>query len=457
MVTVIIPTLNEQETIGAVIDKIRLCAKVSEIIVVDDKSVDNTVEEARKRNVKIITSPQMGKGSSMRDGLLAAQNEIVAFIDADIPAYNDALIDLITQPIIDDKADFVKSYFERQAGRVTELVAKPLLSILFPDLAKYQQPLSGIIAGKKSFLQQVDFENDYGVDIGLLIDMHNQQARILEVNIGTIENKMKPWRELSKMSREVSKAILKRANSVADANYETLENINIIRTQMEYAIRDSVKQLRKIVVFDMDNTILRGSFLNHAAQAFNFSDKLEDIRDANFAPHIRTKNIAQLFKGISMADILDVVDNIPVVDDFEMVTNVLKKRGYMIGIISDSYHSVTNHIKNKYGLHFSFANELEFSKSVATGEVHIPSFFVKNTISTCHCDVCKSNVLNEISKQFQVPGKNVIAIGDGENDFCLLREAGMGISFCATYKRLDVVADMVIKEPSFEQILEVAD
>ena len=197
--------------------------------------------------------------------------------------------------------------------------------------------------------------------------------------------------------------------------------------------------------------------MNHATEAFNFSDKVAEIREANFSPATRTKNLAQLFKGISLADILAVVDNIPVVDDFEMVTNVLKKRGYMIGIISDSYFSVTNHIKNKYGLHFSFANELEFSKSHATGEVQIPSFFIKNTNSTCHCEVCKSNVLNEIGKQFQVPGKNVIAIGDGENDFCLLREASMGISFCATYKRLDVVADMVIKQPAFGQILEVAD
>lgn len=456
MITVIIPTLNEQETIAAVIDKVRLCTKVTEIIVVDDKSIDNTVEEARKKGVKIVTSLHLGKGASMLDGLMMAQNEVIAYVDADIPEYNDKLIDIITAPIIKDEADFVKSYFDRQAGRVTELVAKPLLNILFPDLAKYRQPLSGIIAGKKSFLKQVDFENDYGVDIGLLIDMHNQNARIVEVNIGTIENKMKPWRELSKMSSEVSKAILKRAGKV-NANYETLENINVIRTQMEYAIRDSVKSLRKMVVFDMDNTILKGSFLKHAAASFGFAEPLKEIIDANFNHTTRTKNIAQLFKGIGMADILKLVDNIPVVDDFEAVTDALKERGYMIGIVSDSYFSVTNHIKNKYGLHFSFANSLEFSQSIATGEVTIPSCFIKNTISTCQCDVCKSNVLNEITKQFEIPVSNIIAVGDGENDYCLLREAGVGVSFCCTYKPLDLVADVIITKPSFKQVLDIAD
>lgn len=73
----------------------------------------------------------MGKGSSMREGILLASNDIVAFVDADITTYPKDVIDRLALPIINKEADFVKSYFERQAGRVTELIAKPLLSFLF--------------------------------------------------------------------------------------------------------------------------------------------------------------------------------------------------------------------------------------------------------------------------------------------------------------------------------------
>jgi hypothetical protein len=83
----------------------------------------------------------------MKDGALVAKNDILVFLDADITTYSTDIITFLTQPLIEDKADFVKSYFTRQAGRVTELVAKPLLSILFPDFQIFNS-LYGMIAGK---------------------------------------------------------------------------------------------------------------------------------------------------------------------------------------------------------------------------------------------------------------------------------------------------------------------
>ena len=122
------------------------------------------------------------------------------------------LIAKLSEPIRDKKADFVKSMFDRKGGRVTELVAKPLLEILFPEIHKFSQPLSGMIAGRKSFLEQITFEKDYGVDIGILLDMININARIKEVHIGRIKNISQQWQSLEKMSKEVMRAIIKRAN-----------------------------------------------------------------------------------------------------------------------------------------------------------------------------------------------------------------------------------------------------
>ena len=95
---------------------------------------------------------------------------VLLYLDGDLAGLSEDLIERMVQPIADNEADFVKAKFTRAAGRVTVLTAKPLLKTYFPELAHFDQPLSGIIAARRSLLQTMRFENDYGVDIGLLID-----------------------------------------------------------------------------------------------------------------------------------------------------------------------------------------------------------------------------------------------------------------------------------------------
>jgi phosphoserine phosphatase SerB len=347
------------------------------------------------------------------------------------------------------EADFVKSFFSRQAGRVTELVAKPLLSILYPSFPNFQQPLSGMIAGRKSLLIKCEFEEGYGVDIGILIDMYNLGSRIEEVSIGNIENRMQPLEQLGKMSREVARTIMKKSKGMEVKNLETYENIQVIREQMEFAIRESLMSLKKIAVFDMDNTILRSSFINTAAEEFGFKKELVNIVTNNNNPFIRTKLIARLLKGKSIGDLLALTDKIAITTNLSEVLKSLKKQGYITGIISDSYDCITNHLKNQFGFDFSISNELEFSRSFATGEVKIPSFFLMDDKSQCKHEYCKLNALINICEKYDVDIKNTLVIGDGENDICIIRKAGIGVSFCSTNNYVDSVADYVIKEPDF--------
>jgi phosphoserine phosphatase SerB len=313
-----------------------------------------------------------------------------------------------------------------------------------------------MIAGKKSFFRQIEIENDYGADIGILLDMWTLGARIKEVNIGYVENRMQTWEQLAKMSREVSRAILKRVKNIEKNNLETLENISIIRGQMDYAIRESLLGLEKMIIFDMDNTLLEGSFITAAAEAFSFSDQLIKIVTESSNHFTRTKSIARLLKNRSFGEILEVVDSIKIVPDAEYIIRELKSKGYVCGIISDSYDVVTNHIKNKLKMDFSIANELEFSKSIATGEVKIPSAFVRNEASKCNHDFCKSNVLFQLAEKYNIDIKNIIAVGDSENDICLIRESGVGIAFNSQNKYLNLVADKIITDRSFKQILDIA-
>jgi len=286
--------------------------------------------------------------------------------------------------------------------------------------------------------------------------MHSMKARIKEVNIGYIENRMQTWEQLGKMSREVSKSIIKRARSIEVRNLETLENISVIRTQMDYAIRESLIGMEKMIIFDMDNTLLEGSFITTAAEEFKFTDELIKIVTEYSNHYTRSKSIARLLKNKSFNEILEVVDKIKIIDDAAHVIRELKKKGYICGIISDSYDIVTNHLKNKLKMDFSIANELEFSKSIATGEVKVPSAFMRNKHSKCNHDFCKSNVLFELAEKYKIDIKNIIAVGDSENDICLIRESGIGIAFRSHNSFLNLVADSIITEKSFSQILDIA-
>jgi glycosyltransferase involved in cell wall biosynthesis len=95
MVTVIIPALNEEKTIAQVIKLINSSPLVDEILVIDDKSFDNTIKKSRLPKVRIYTSPSIGKGASMRDGMLLAKNEVIVYLDADILTYPQNIVELL--------------------------------------------------------------------------------------------------------------------------------------------------------------------------------------------------------------------------------------------------------------------------------------------------------------------------------------------------------------------------
>lgn len=209
-VTVIVPARNEEKTIVKVVDLIKLNKNVNQIIVVDNNSTDNTSKLAKDAGAEVVFCANQGKGYAMEKGMQYVKNDIVVFLDADIADYSRDVIDILIKPVLNDEFDFVKSMFERTGGRVTELVAKPLLEITYPEIYKFSQPLSGMIAGKTEFFKKIEFEKDYGVDIGILLDMLELNARITEVGIGRIENASQDWKLLDKMAKEVMTAILKR-------------------------------------------------------------------------------------------------------------------------------------------------------------------------------------------------------------------------------------------------------
>ena len=211
-VSVIIPAFNEEETVSRVIEVVGSVSIVDEIIVVNDGSNDRTEDEALRAGAKVINHEvNKGKGQALYTGYKHAECDIIAFIDADIYNLTSRKVEAMIKPILDGKTDITKTKFARESGRVTELTAKPLLNFFFPEIS-FEQPLSGQFAARKSVLKRINFETDYGVDVGIVIDADVLGISITEVDIGAIEHDMSPLADLHMMANEVVRTIINRAN-----------------------------------------------------------------------------------------------------------------------------------------------------------------------------------------------------------------------------------------------------
>lgn len=214
-ITVIIPAHNEEVNIYNTIQIAKKSKLADEILVVNNLSEDRTVEISRECGVRVEDCNNQGKGFAMEDGVRLAKNDLMVFLDADVKYSNEDVVDILARPVLDGEVDMTKSSFDRVTGGVvTEVAVKPLLKLVFPDMYEFCEPISGMIAVRRSLIKDFEFEKDYGVDIGILIDAIKAKHRVKEINIGKIENfshARKTNASMARMSTEVMRAILKRS------------------------------------------------------------------------------------------------------------------------------------------------------------------------------------------------------------------------------------------------------
>jgi glucosyl-3-phosphoglycerate synthase len=228
--SVVIPAHDEETTVGAIVSTIRhflvdQVPLVDEVIVVDSRSTDDTALVAAAAGARVVSQDQMtrglprmaGKGDALWSGLAAASGDVVAFVDADLREFSPHFITGLVGPLLTDPSvAFVKGFYHRPligtsgveqdgGGRVTELMARPMLNLFWPELAGFIQPLAGEYAGRREVFERVPFVSGYGVETALLIDLLELVGldALAQVDLGERLHRHQDTEALGRMSAQI--------------------------------------------------------------------------------------------------------------------------------------------------------------------------------------------------------------------------------------------------------------
>ena len=234
--TLIFPARNVAGTIGTILTVVNgLQARTGlpdQVIVIDADSTDGTADIARAHGAEVYSEnelmpaygPAQGKGDAMWRSLSVARGDIVMFADADTTDFRERFVYGTLGPLLADPAiQFVKAAYRRPfkqgeesvpdgGGRVTELMAKPLLNLFYPELAGFVQPLAGEFAGRRELLSALPFFTGYGVEIGMMIDVFAEVGLegMAQVDLGTRQNRHQSLASLTRMSSVVLRTMAMR-------------------------------------------------------------------------------------------------------------------------------------------------------------------------------------------------------------------------------------------------------
>lgn len=236
-VAVILPALNEEQTVGDIVaiirrDLVEQTALVDELVVVDSGSTDGTAAVAAAAGARVVAKeevlstipPLPGKGEAMWRGVAATRSEIVAFVDADLENFTSSFVTGILGPLLTNPdIHLVKATYDRPlhsgdailpagGGRVTELVARPLLNMFWPELAGFVQPLAGEYAARRTLLESLPFPTGYGIEVAMLIDTLRTVglAGMAQVDLTRRQHRNSPIERLAQMSMEIIQVVMDR-------------------------------------------------------------------------------------------------------------------------------------------------------------------------------------------------------------------------------------------------------
>ena len=249
-VSVCLPARNEEETVGAIcstIDRelVEGAGLVDELVVVDSGSTDGTAAEARAGGARVVAAAGPGKGEALWESLAVASGDLVVWLDSDTREFAPHFVTNLVAPLVaDDSIALCKGFYRRPlateeghlgegGGRVTELAARPLLALLFPELAAVVQPLSGEYAGRAEVLRSLPMFTGYAVEAGILVDLVDRFGldALAQADLGVRVHRNRDVLSLGRMAAEIMQAILVRAEDLG--RLKTVDELGDVLVQFD--------------------------------------------------------------------------------------------------------------------------------------------------------------------------------------------------------------------------------
>lgn len=421
----VVPAYNESGRCEHVVCELLKTKRLGELVFVDDGSTDNTGEIAHKfqsdkRFVYIRHTHNLGKGAALKTGVNAAKNDIILFLDADLENITSSKIEKIVLPVLNDKVDVSRGSFTRERGRVTEYAVKPMMQILFPE-THYKQPISGQVCAKKEFLKKINFEDRYGVDIGILFDAIQEGQRIIEVDIGELTHKANSEGNIAEMSRQVLETMIRKAGLI----------------QHKY----------KLVVFTLDETLIARAVLKDIYTKLGLGDKIKNsnnqFRQNKISSGRNIKNMAKVLRGTSLEEIEKVVGKAPLTQYAIEVIGALQRRKYKVAIISSNFSPIVQFIAKRLGVSQDSVDciYLEKKDGILTGKISPASqkrWFDKNG------DIVFGPSLKRILRIHKTKAAEAIMVANSPKATPLQNTVGLSIAYNPKNKKLRNLADKTI-------------
>lgn len=430
MFSVIIPVLNNAISISSLVELIRAHPLVSETIVVDDGSTDETASLAKASGANVILSSMLGKGASMHDGVMIANAENILFLDGNICSLSSSLIDSMHAELERD-ADFVKARLCSAEDAVSLLTARPLINVFFPVLASISHPLCGISAASKQYLLGQNFDDGFGVDIGLLIDSHLCQANIVQVDVGGVSYIAPAPVELLPIAGEVAQAILARSNKYGlshTVSHDIATEPNPPSPAELMSVSRAVRTREKLALIDLDVILVEGSFLAALAHQLGRERALDEcVNRRDWGWLTRQQGIAAVFAGVSRQTFTSVAKSLPLSPDMIDTVIKLKMQGFTVGVVSDRFQIMVEIIRKRIFADFGIGHELQFENDLVVGRLLPHPFFLAENGCMEH-EYCKRNVIVHLEHLRGAAFEEIISIGNASRNKCLLTASTMGFS-----------------------------
>jgi glucosyl-3-phosphoglycerate synthase len=250
-VSVCLPARECAGTVGEIVSvlaRLRAAGAIDELLIVDAASEDGTAQVAERAGARVVQEgellpamgPVLGKGDAMWRALSRLSGELVVFLDADSEGFSEHFATGLLGPLVcEPGVQFVKAFYRRPfehdgislpegGGRVNHLMARPALSVFYPELGAVRQPLAGEVASRRELLERIPFATGYGVEIAMLIDVWRGMGldAIAQVDLDVHHNRHQPLSALTNMSETVLTTIVRRLVSEGRLSMDGIEGLS---------------------------------------------------------------------------------------------------------------------------------------------------------------------------------------------------------------------------------------